>query len=118
MVTRPVLIFEAGRNAQGDYECYSMQEILNDESTATSERAEFDGPTVDTEKPAPPFYIDPNIAGSISPDWVVQANALFLQGLQSNLQGGHTAYLKQMREQFELMRQTLQQQMAQYCQKS
>lgn len=117
-MVRSIRVYEATRNANGDFECYSIPEELDDGNTAPFVKTEFAEQFVDTEAQNQPFYISPNIAQSVAPDWALQANALFLQGLHSNVRDGQAAYLRQMQEQFELMRQTLQQQLAQYSQRT
>ncbi|MDP5135025.1 hypothetical protein ORJ04_03565 [Rheinheimera baltica] len=110
-------VYQASKNAQGDYECYSVTDTVFEQRTAASGYTNCDDPKTDADTTAQPFYIDPNIADAMPPGWAVQANTLFMQSLHSNAEGGHAEYLKQMRAQFELMRQTLQQQMTQFSHK-
>lgn len=124
-MAQPTLIFEASKNPQGDYECHTVSEEIHSRSNAKTgaeshvnsgtenQWAEFAGNESDDVQSGQSYYIDPNIVHSAPPNWAVQANELFEQGLRSNSQGGYTDYLTQMREQFEQMRQTLQEQMNQ-----
>lgn len=85
-------IFETHKNSQGGYECHAVRgaEIEQNYSGHQSDGTH-----------------------GVPSDWAAQTHEIFQQSLQSNYNGGHTEYMSQVYEQFELMRQMLQRQMAQ-----
>lgn len=121
-MTKPGRVYETYKNSLGQYECQPISQAGFGQGDAAADFwAEDCEPDVANSYSGPEeqaFYIDPGIVRAVSPDWAVQAQQIFMQSLHSNFQGGHADYLKQMRIQFELMHQTLQQQMAQFSQKN
>lgn len=117
-MTKPVKVFEAYKNSQGRYECHSVRETAFEQDHSGSDYCDSDHSNPSPGVAGNAFFIDPNLAKVVPPDWALQAREIFLQSLHSNCHGGHAEYLKQMHVQFELMRQTLQQQMAQFSQKN
>ena len=95
-------LFETQRNAQGEFECYAVAETRDDDQQqATQEPGQEQAH----------HRIDPELVFSTTPAWAWQANELFQQSLASQANGGYSAYLRQMREQFEHMRTNLRQHM-------
>lgn len=120
-MTKPARVWETYKNSQGQYECRCVRQSSAEpdaEPEFWQQHAETDDACSDSGDTEQAFYINPDLARAVSPDWAVQAQQIFMQSLHSNFQGGHADYLKQMRIQFELMHQTLQQQMAQFSQKN
>lgn len=121
-MTKSGWVFEAIKNSQGQYECQQARQTAFEQGYAGSD---FRADDIDTEhvnqfsgRAEQVFYIDPQLVRAVSPDWAVQAQEIFMQSLHSNSHGVHADYLKQMRAQFDVMHLTLQQQMAQFSQKS
>ncbi|WP_337880244.1 hypothetical protein [Rheinheimera sp.] len=107
------LLFETTRTAPDRYECVAVYQDTGSSAGNSPLQEQHDAVP---DPSGQPFAIDPNIAAAVAPEWAQQAQAIFFQSLHSNSSGGHAEYLKQMQQQFELMRQLLQQQLARFGQ--
>ncbi|AJQ97833.1 hypothetical protein [Gynuella sunshinyii] len=96
-MTRPALMFDAYKDERGNYTCDSVSEIPETETEIPGNRyAAVESPVIEP------------------PQWLLDADQLFRQSLQSNYSGDYSEYFVQMQDQFARMHELLQQQMAQY----
>lgn len=109
MAKQTILILDASKNSQGDYECHTVTELQSTKDDSSFKQFSSSGDSHQR------YYIDPDIVNETIPSWSMQANNLFFQTILSNYQKyNYTEYMIQVREQFEKMRQSLQEQMAKY----
>jgi hypothetical protein len=116
-MTSQKLIFEAEQNGLGSFECTSYTEATEtqaSENNVQKDTSSTDQAEVSAHSKEQAYYIDPNILNSPPQYWVEQANQVFHQGLQANMQGGHNDYFLKVQAQFDHMYAQLHAQMTNY----
>lgn len=116
------LIFEATRQASGNFVCDSAPEVqepktsnqqhhetdYRQEKFVNDDAANGDGSSTGRQA----YYIDPQLLFGVSPPWVKPNNSLFQHTFESNLNGGYNGYYQQMLQQYEQMRAILNSQLS------